>query len=49
MRLGDACQVGGDLPAARQAWQQALQIRDDLGLPDSHRIDARLEQASPPG
>ena len=48
-RLSDACQSAGDLPAARRAWQQALQIRNDLGLPDDHRIRARLEQASPPG
>jgi len=47
-RLGDACQAAGDLPAARQAWQQALQISNDLGLPDNRRIRARLEQASPP-
>jgi DNA-binding SARP family transcriptional activator/tetratricopeptide (TPR) repeat protein len=47
-RLGDACQAAGDLPAACQAWQQALQIRNDLGLPDNRRIRGRLEQASPP-
>ena len=46
--LGDACQAGGDLLAARQAWQQAPQIRNDLGLPDNHGIGARLEQATPP-
>ena len=44
--LGDACQASGDLPPARQAWQQALQIRHDLGLPESRRIRARLEQAA---
>ena len=50
--FGDACQAAGDLPSARQAWQQALQIRDDLGLPESRRLRAGLEQAglpSPPG
>jgi DNA-binding SARP family transcriptional activator/tetratricopeptide (TPR) repeat protein len=46
--FGDTCQAAGDLPAARQAWQQALQIRDELGLPDTRRIRARLEHASPP-
>jgi DNA-binding SARP family transcriptional activator/tetratricopeptide (TPR) repeat protein len=46
--FGDACRAAGDLPAARQAWQQALQIRDELGLPDTRRIRARLEHASPP-
>ena len=45
---GDACRAAGDLPAARQAWQQALQIRDELGLPDTRRIRARLKHASPP-
>ena len=29
--FGDACQAAGDLPAAVEAWQQALQILDDLG------------------
>jgi tetratricopeptide (TPR) repeat protein len=46
--FGDACRAAGDLPAARRAWQQALQIRDELGLPDTRRIRARLEHASPP-
>jgi tetratricopeptide (TPR) repeat protein len=50
--FGDACQAAGDLPSARQAWQQVMQIRDDLGMPESRRLRARLEQAdlpSPPG
>jgi tetratricopeptide (TPR) repeat protein len=47
--FGDACQAAGDLPAARQAWQQALQIRDELGLPDTRRIRARLEYSALPG
>jgi DNA-binding SARP family transcriptional activator/tetratricopeptide (TPR) repeat protein len=46
--LGDACRAAGDLPAAAEAWQQALQILHDLRLPDNLRIRARLEQASPP-
>jgi tetratricopeptide (TPR) repeat protein len=46
--FGDACQAAGDLPAARQAWQQALQIRDELGLPDTRRLRARLEHAARP-
>ncbi|HEY2305049.1 MAG TPA: tetratricopeptide repeat protein [Streptosporangiaceae bacterium] len=45
---GDACQAAGDPAAARQAWQQALQVRHDLGLPDSPRIRAKLERASQP-
>ena len=46
--FGDACWAAGDLPAARLAWQQALQIRDELGLPGTRRLRARLEHASPP-
>jgi tetratricopeptide (TPR) repeat protein len=46
--FGDACRDAGDLPAARQAWQQALQIRDDLRLPDNRRIRARLEHVGLP-
>lgn len=43
--FGDACHAAGDLPAARHAWQQALQILHDLGLPDNRRVRARLEHA----
>jgi tetratricopeptide (TPR) repeat protein len=46
--FGDACQAAGDLPAAARAWQQALQILDDLRLPDDMGISARLEQAGLP-
>jgi tetratricopeptide (TPR) repeat protein/transcriptional regulator with XRE-family HTH domain len=46
--FGDACQAAGDPAAARQAWQQALQVLHDLGLLDNRRIRARLEQASQP-
>jgi tetratricopeptide (TPR) repeat protein len=46
--FGDACRAAGDLSAAVEAWQQALQILRDLGLPKSQRIRARLEQANPP-
>jgi tetratricopeptide (TPR) repeat protein len=45
---GDACQAAGDLPAAAEAWQQALQILRDLGWPDNLGVRARLEQASAP-
>ena len=50
--FGDACQAAGDLPAAIEAWRQALQVLDDLGWPDLLGVGARLEQAgapSPPG
>ena len=46
--FGDACRAAGDLSAAAGAWQQSLQILDDLGLPDSLGVRARLEQAGPP-
>jgi tetratricopeptide (TPR) repeat protein len=46
--FGDACQATGDLPAAVEAWQQALQVLDDLGWPDLVGIHARLEQVGPP-
>ena len=44
--FGDACAAASDLPAAARAWRQALQILDELGLPDSLGVHARLEQAS---
>ena len=46
--LGDACRAAGDLPAAAEAWQQALQVLRDLGWPDLMGVGARLEQAGPP-
>jgi tetratricopeptide (TPR) repeat protein len=45
---GDACRDAGDLPAAAEAWQQALQILHDLGWPDLLGVRAKLEQASAP-
>jgi tetratricopeptide (TPR) repeat protein len=47
VNFGDACRAAGDLPAAAEAWKQALQVLDDFGLPDSLRVRARLEQPSP--
>ena len=46
VNFGDACRAAGDLPAAAGAWKQALQVLDDLRLPDSLRVRARLEQPS---
>jgi DNA-binding SARP family transcriptional activator len=46
--LGDACEATGDLPAAAKAWQQALQVLDDMGWPDLFGVGAKLEQVSPP-
>jgi len=45
--FGDACRAASDLPAAARAWQQAMQVLDELGLPDSLGVRARLEQAGP--
>jgi tetratricopeptide (TPR) repeat protein len=42
--FGDACQADGDLRAAAGAWRRALQILDDLRLPDDMGVRARLEQ-----
>ena len=46
--FGDACRVGGDLQAAAEAWQQALQILRDLGWPDFLGIRARLDRLGSP-
>ena len=43
---GDPCRAAGDLPAAAGAWQQALQVLDDLGWPDLLGVRARLEAAN---
>ncbi len=43
--FGDACRATGDLPAAVEAWRQALQVLRDLGWPDRLGVGARLEQA----
>ena len=44
--FGDACRAAGDLPAAVEAWEQVLQILNDLGLPEDRQIRTRLEQAN---
>src|SRR5271157_3176075 len=46
--FGDACRAVGDLPAAVQAWRQAVQVLHDLGWPDLLGVGARLEQADQP-
>jgi DNA-binding SARP family transcriptional activator len=45
---GDACRSAADLPAAAEAWQQALQVLHDLGWPDLLGVRARLDQAGRP-
>ncbi len=47
--FGDASQAAGDRPAAVEAWRQALEILDDLRLPDDLGVRARLEQVGAPG
>ena len=47
---GDAHDEAGDLQAARETWQQAIDILGDLQHPDADRIRARLrETARRPG
>jgi tetratricopeptide (TPR) repeat protein/transcriptional regulator with XRE-family HTH domain len=40
--LGDTCQAAENIPDARDAWQQALRILDDLNHPDADQVRARL-------
>ncbi len=42
---GDACRAAGDLPAAVEAWRQALQVLRDLGWPDFLGVGVRLRKA----
>jgi len=42
--IGDAQQIDGNLPAAREAWTQALAILDDLHHPDAEHLRARLRE-----
>ena len=46
--FGNVCRAAGDLPAAVEAWRQAVQVLSDLGWPDLLGVGARLEQADPP-
>ena len=46
--FGDACRAVGDLPAAVEAWRQAVQVLRDLGWPDLLGVGARLEQVGLP-
>jgi tetratricopeptide (TPR) repeat protein len=40
--LGDTHQAAGELAQAREAWQQALAILDDLQHPDAGQVRAKL-------
>jgi len=46
IHLGDARHAAAELPQAREAWQQALAIFDDLQHPNAEKVRARL--APPP-
>jgi tetratricopeptide (TPR) repeat protein/transcriptional regulator with XRE-family HTH domain len=43
--LGDTREAAGQLVQARQAWQQALDIFDDLEHPDADQVRAKLASA----
>jgi hypothetical protein len=45
MRPAPAPRFGETPGAAAEAWQQALQILDELGLPDNLGVRARLARA----
>ena len=40
--LGDTRYAAGDLPQARQAWQQALAILEDIQHPGTEQVRAKL-------
>ena len=44
--LGDARHAAGDLPRARQAWQQALVIYDEIYHPDAGKVREKLASAA---
>jgi tetratricopeptide (TPR) repeat protein len=48
-RLGDAHRAVGDQPAAREAWQQALAVLDDLHHPDAAQVLSRLDDLAAAG
>lgn len=45
--LGDICRAAGELLHAREAWQQALGILDDLQHPDAAEVRAKLARTDP--
>lgn len=48
VHLGDAYYAAGQLPQARQAWQEALAILEDLNHSDADQVRARLDGEEPP-
>jgi len=47
IHLGDACHAAGEPDAARQAWQRALTLLEDLKHPDAEQARARLSGRVP--
>ena len=47
VHLGDAYHAAGDLDQARQAWEQALAILEDLHHSDADQVRARLRRRGP--
>jgi tetratricopeptide (TPR) repeat protein len=45
--LGDTRDAAGELTEARDAWQQALDILDDLQHPGAEKVRAQLAAATP--
>ena len=45
--LGDIRRAAGELLHAREAWQQALAILDDLQRPDAAKVRAKLVRTDP--
>ena len=48
VHLGDAYHAAGDPEHARQAWQDALAILEDLNHSDADQVRARLDGEGPP-
>jgi tetratricopeptide (TPR) repeat protein len=47
--LGDARHAAGELPQARQAWQQALATYNDIRHPGSEQVRAKLASCEASG
>ena len=48
VHLGDAYHAAGEPDHARQAWQEALAILEDLNHSDADQVRARLRGEVPP-
>ncbi|MDX6320155.1 MAG: hypothetical protein QOF52_13, partial [Propionibacteriaceae bacterium] len=47
IHLGDTQDATGEVNSARDAWQEALRIFEDLGQPDAAEARMRLERTEP--